>query len=293
MQIASEVDNIEWLPTGLQGLDKILGGGIPFKKITEISGQYSVGKSTLALMIIAEAQKQKKTTLLADIEYAYEPIYSSQMGVDGKKLLIIRNQLAEDSIDELEEFAAKNKNAVIVLDAIGALSTRDEAEKTSDGKTIGGQAKLVAKFCRKIVPLLDMNNIALIVLNHSFTDIMTGRLKTSGGAKLEYHKSLQLSLRKANKRIMQGERQIGDIIEVEIRKNKLASTLHQKCELELFYGQGFSKQADLLQEALDKGIITKQGNSYFFASEKLCTGLPKLRELFKDESFADKIKACL
>lgn len=291
--MADEVDKIEWLPTGLSNLDKILGGGIPFGRITEVSGQYSVGKSTLALMVVAQAQKEKKTCLWIDQEWSYEPLYASVLGVDNKKLYLIREEFAEAALDKVEEFARTHKNSVLVLDAIGALLPRQEAEKSAEGKTIGAQANLVAKFCRKIVPVLVINNLALIVLNHSFTDLMTGRLKTSGGAKLEYHKSIALSLRKTNKRIMQGENQIGDIIEAEVRKNKLAATLKQSCEMEMYYGQGFSKQADLMQEALDKLIIEKKGNSYYFSGEKLCTGMPKLRELFKDETFISKITNAL
>lgn len=282
------------IPTGLASLDKLIGvGGIPFKKIFEISGNYSVGKSTLAMTIVAEAQKNKVNCLWADTEYSWDDTYAQTLGVDTNALSLCQTHFAEEMLDEIEEWASKNKNSLIVLDSIGNLLPRAEAEKGAEGKVIGGQAKLVSVFCRKIIPILAINNIALIVCNHQFTDIMSGKLKTSGGAKLEYARSVWLMLRKANKRVMHSEAQIGDIIEAEIRKNKVANTKMQKIELTLIYGEGFAKGADLMQESLDKGIITKQGQFYYFAGGKVARGQNGLRELFKDEVFSNKIKELL
>ena len=287
----SSYSKIDWITTGISSLDKILGGGIPTKRITELSGPFSVGKTTLALTVIGNAQKQGLKTLWIDQEWAWESSYAEVLGVDPSKLLLIQERYAELALDQLEEFAENNKNAVIVLDAVGALLPRQEAEKSNEGKTIGGQAGLVAKFLRKIVPLLAINNHALLLCNHQFIDLMTSRLKTSGGAKLEYHKSIWLSLRKANKKIMNGENQVGLVVEAEIKKNKLTATQGQKCELQMIFGEGFSKEADLLQDALDSGLITKQGQFYFFRGEKVARGLNALREKFKDENFREQLKA--
>lgn len=272
---------IRWIPTGLTGLDRILGGGIPQRKITEISGVWSCGKSTLALQAVAQAQKLNLDTLWCDTEYSFTQEYAEKLGVDCDKLDLLTERIAEVMLDSIEEWAEGHKNALIVLDSIGHLLPRAEAEKTADGKVIGGQAKLVSTFCRKIVPILAINNIALIVLNHQFTDLMSGKLKTSGGAKLEYAKSIWLMLRSANKRVMQGDQQIGAIMEAEIRKNKLAPTMKQKCDLTMLYGAGFSAEADLLQELLDSGEVTKKGNTYFRGTEKLGIGLTKAREALK------------
>lgn len=278
------------VPTGYASLDKILGvGGIPTKKITEISGAFSVGKSTLALSIIAAAQKERMDTLWIDCEFSYDPLYAEILGVDNAKLDLVAERFAEGNLDACEAWIETHKNALVVLDSIGGLLPRAEAEKGAEGKVIGGQAKLIATFCRKVVPLLSINNIGLIVLNHEFTDLMSGKLMTSGGQKLGYHKSIWLRLRKVQKRVMSGEKQIGDVIEAEIRKNKVAATMKQSTELTMIYGEGFAKGADLMQEALDAGIIEKKGNSYFFEGEKLCTGIPKLRDLFKDEEFRMRI----
>lgn len=284
---------IDWVSTGFPALDKILGGGAPTKKILEISGVYSVGKTTLALTIIGNAQKLGMPCLFADTEYSFGADYAETLGVDPDELDVLTERYAEECLDEIEKWADKHNNALIVLDSIGGLLVRDEAEKDSAGKVIGGQAKLIAKFCRKITPILALNNIALIVLNHQFTDLMSGKLKTSGGAKLEYAKAIWLMLRKANKRVMQGENQVGDVIEAEIRKNKLVGTMKQSVEITLLYGSGFSKSADLLQEALDKGLIHKEGQLYFFGDIKLGRGLNAAREALKDGSLAAKLNEAL
>lgn len=273
---------VKWVPTGFSNLDRILGGGIPQRKITEISGVFSVGKSTLALHIVAQAQKLQKETLWCDSEFSFDVEYATRLGVDCDQLDLIQGRYAEENLDAIEAWADTHKNGLIILDSIGGLLPRQEAEKGAEGKTIGGQAKLIATFCRKIVPILAIKNTALVVLNHQFTDLMSGKLKTSGGAKLEYAKSIWLMLRAANKRIMQGEAQVGLIIEAEIRKNKVAPTSRQKCELSMIFGQGFSAEADLLQELLDSGEVTKRGNSYFRGETKLGVGLNKAREALKE-----------
>jgi len=287
---ASELTSFESVSTGFTNLDKLTGvGGIPFKKITELSGQFSVGKSTIALSLVAQAQAEGKETLWVDTEWAFETEYAKTLGVQLDSLDVIQEQFAENALDETVEWIDTHKNGVVVLDSVGGLLPRSEAEKNSDGKVIGAQAKLIATFCRKVVPMLAINNIALLILNHEFTDLMTGRLMTSGGAKLGYHKSLWLRLRKGNKRVMKGDQQVGEVIIAEVRKNKLAPTNKQSCELTMVYGEGFNKDADLIEAAKEK-LFEKRGQFFYWNDEKIARGEAGLRELFKDESFAAKIK---
>lgn len=287
----SKYNDIQPISTGLASFDKITGiGGIPRKRITEIFGEAGLGKSTLCLQLVAEAQKNGLKCLWADAEWTYSPLYSSELGVNNDKLGLLQETYAEAILDTLEAEIQSGKWDLVILDSIGGLLPRAEAEKGADGKVIGGQAKLIATFCRKIVPLLVIKDVALVVINHSFTDIMSGRIKTSGGMKLEYHKSQSFRLKRGNKRLMQGENHIGDIVIAEVMKNKVSATLKQSTELTLIYGEGFAKGADLMQEALDKNVIEKRGNTFFLREEKLVTGLSKLRELFKDVEFANKIK---
>jgi recombination protein RecA len=283
----------DWLPTGLSKLDTLLGGGIPTKKIVEISGPYSVGKSTVALMVVAQAQKAGKPCLWMDVEYSFEVPYATSLGVDCDELDLLQEQYAEDCLDTAEKWAMEHEDGLIVLDAVGGILPRTEAEKEAGAKVIGGQAKLVATFCRKMVPLLAIHNHALLALNHEFTDIMFGNLKTSGGAKLEYHKSIWVRLMKTGSILKQGENKVGEVIDVEIRKNKLAPTMRQKDSLHLFYGKGFSQEASLFEDAVNKGLFTKKGNTFYFGEMKLGVGATKAREALQEPSFAAKVKSLL
>lgn len=253
------------------------------RRITEVSGPFSIGKTTLCLNILREAQVQGLKTLYGDTEWSFSDSHAQMCGVDLDKLDLLQSRFAEDCLDEIEEYIASNKNAVVVVDSIGGLHPRAEAEKDMSGKTIGGQASLVAKFCRKVVPLLAMNNVALVVINHEFTDLMTGVQKTSGGAKLEFHKSLWIKLKpKFGVVLKEGERKVGEVVVAQIRKNKLGGIRHAECEMRLIYGRGFSAEADILQDAIDKGVVTKKGNTFEFRGEKLAVGMAKTRKAVEE-----------
>lgn len=292
---ADSISKVDVLSTGLPQLDRCLGiGGLPFKRIVEISGPWSSGKSTLAQQIVSEAQKKGYECIWFDSEWTWENQYSKSLGVDTSKLGLIQAHVAEDGLDLLLENMSKNKNTVMVIDAIGALHPREEAEKDSGSRTIGAQASLVARFCRKGVPLLSLNNHMLIVLNHEYMEIGATRpsVKTSGGAKLALHKSIWIRLMRAGTNIKVGDRFTGFDVKVQIKKNKLAPTEKAECNLEMRYGEGFSKTSDLLNVALEKGIITREGNTFFAFGEKL--GMKtKMNELISNPSFAEKIQAAL
>lgn len=281
------------IPTGFQNLDEIIGvGGIPTKKITELSGPWSVGKSTMALTIVAKAQQQGFECLWVDSEFSFSGEYAKVLGADVGQLDFFAGRFAEECLDTISEWADSHKNALICLDSVGGLLPRQESENGASGRQIGAQARLIASFCRKIVPILAINNIALLVLNHEFKDIMTGNLMTSGGAKLSYHKSLWIKLGKAGKRIMQSDKQIGEVIKAEIRKNKLAPTVKQSCELQMFFGRGFNAEFDLLKAAVEKGIITRSGNTFWFGKEKLGT-IGKVRKALENVELVYRIKSQL
>lgn len=282
------------IPTGFSKLDNLIGlGGIPTRKITEISGKFSVGKTTLALLIVASAQKKGMDCLYADTEYAFESGYANSLGVDINKLELSQTEYAEETLEEIEQWARKSRHSLVVLDSIGGLLPRDEAEKEAGAKVIGGQAKLVAAFSRKIVPILATNDIALVVLNHVFMDVMSGNLMSSGGWKLGYHKSLEIRLSKTKDIIRTGDRVIGRVISAKIMKNKLGGIPENETTLQMLYGQGFSVSADMLGDAIDKGVIQRKGPSFFFDGEKVAHGQEKMREMLKDEVFAAKVKAKL
>lgn len=276
--MASEVySKTEAISTGLGSLDRITGiGGIAKKRITEISGVWSVGKTTLALQLIKSAQEQKIKCVYMDAEWAWDELYARSLGVETKKLALLQTRYSESALDDLLKYCEEEKNTLIIIDAVGALHAREEAEKGAEERTIGAQSSLVARFCRKVVPLLAINNHALVVLNHEYTPIMStgGRpqVKTSGGMKLEYHKSMWIRLQKTGINLKQGDKHLGFEVSAEIRKNKMAATQKQECVLEMYYGKGFVGNRNLFEEAIEKGIIKKTGNTFFYGEKKLGIG---------------------
>lgn len=293
---ADSLAHVEAIPTGLF-LDKLTGiGGIPRGFITEIFGDEGVGKSTVCLQAVAAAQKQGLKCLWADVEWSYSPLYATFLGVDNSKLGIIQTAFAEDVLDAIEEAANSGEWDLIVLDSVGGVLPRKEAEKGSDGKTIGGQAGLMARFCRKIVPILKQKNVALIAINHQFVDIMSGRIMQSGGKKLAYHKAISIRLKtKTGVSIKQGDKKVGKIILADVwGKNKVGSTEGMAMEAQIIFGTGFSAAADLLGDAIDKGVITKKGNTYYLGKEKLGIGLGKTRTMLEENPvLTDKVKYAL
>lgn len=292
---ADSIEEVDVIKSGLF-LDKLTGiGGIPRGAITEIFGDEGIGKSSVCLQLVAAAQGAGLRCLWADVEWSYTPAYAVMLGVDNSKLGLIRDELAESVLDTIEDAVRSGEWDLVILDSIGGILPRAEAEKGAEGKTIGGQAGLIAKFCRKVVPQLSMNNVALVVINHAFTDIMSGKLLTSGGKKLAYHKSLSIRLKqKQGVGVKQGDRKVGKVVIGEVRKNKVGGTEGLELDGTLVFGTGFSVGADILQEAIDKEVIVKKGTTYFFGEEKLGVGLQRVRKMVEDDAaLADRIKKAL
>lgn len=295
IQYANSIEDVDSIPSGLF-VDKLTGiGGFPRGVITEIFGDEGIGKSSICLQLVANAQRMGLKCLWADVEWSYSPLYASSLGVDNSKLGIIRERFAEATLDQLEEAAESGKWDLIILDSIGGILPRAEAEKGAEGKTIGGQAGLIAKFCRKVVPSLAVNKVALVVINHAFIDIMSGKLLTSGGKKLAYHKSLSIRFKGKNGvSLKQGDRKVGKVVVGEVRKNKMAATEGLELDGQLIFGTGFSASADLLGDAIDRGIIVKRGVTYYLGETKLGVGLGRVRKMLEDdESLTVKVKELL
>lgn len=292
---ADFLEKIEAIRTGTL-IDTLSGiGGFPRGRLTEIFGDEAVGKSTVCMQAIARAQQDGLKCLLADVEYSYTTQYGAGLGIDNSKLSLLRAEHAEDILQTVEEAARSGEYDLIVIDSIGGLLPRQEAEKGSGEKTIGGQAGLIAPFCRKIIPVISMNNVALVVINHSFVDIMSGKILSSGGRKLAYHKKLSIRLKVNPTKILKiGDERVGKVIIGEVKKNALAATEGRTEEASLLFGKGFSAEAKLLEEALDKGIITKTGNSYYAFSEKLGVGLGQARKKIEEnDDLKKRLEAAL
>lgn len=242
---ASELDNTQkYIVTPFSALNEKLGGGIAYGKITEIAGTWSVGKSTMAYQIIGAAQKQNIPCLLLDAERAFTNTYFTSLGGDGSMLDIFRAKTAEEYLDFALEWMEDKKNhgGLVVIDAIGALLPREEAEKTSESKSIGLQARLIGAFSRKITSILDDNQIALIALNHTFIPLGQMGVASSGGKKWEYARAVWLILSGAyGKPVKRSTDGIKTIIpmQIEIRKNKLVPNMGTKIAIDLVQGAGF------------------------------------------------------
>lgn len=291
---ASQIDEVEVIRTGLF-IDRLVGiGGLPKKRLVEIAGEPGAGKSTLCMQIIAEAQKQGQRCLWVDVEASYVPRYGTALGIDNEALGMIQTETGEEALDSIEDAIKSKEWDLIVLDSIGALTPRSELEKRAGETVIGGQARLVAPFMRKIAPRLGPANVCFIVINHLKTDIMTGAVKAAGGAALEYHKALSIRLKKKfGVAIKQGENIIGSVVVAEVwKKNKLYGNVGMKLDVNFINNQGFSASSDLLQEAIERGIITKQGNTHFIGEIKLGM-ISRVREMLKDENFLEQLKTAL
>lgn len=301
---ASSVAKVEAISTGLPQLDRAIGiGGIPIGRITEISGKWSAGKSTLALQIVKEAQAKGMECVWHDTEFTFDDSYARELGVDTEKLYLVQEITAEKGLDSILDALRGDetkkvkpvKNVLFIIDSVGGLHPAEEAGKSSGERTIGAQASLIARFCRKSVPYLAMNDNALIVLNHEYMEIGALRptVMTAGGAKLSYHKALWIRLNRNGTNVhktVDGEKTIiGYLAEAEIRKNKVSGNERKKCVLEMNYGQGFLASANLLQEAIDAGVIIRTGNTHYLGEEKL-GNLNKVKDMMKDDVFAAKIR---
>lgn len=245
---ASEIEiKREFIKTGIHSLDLLLGGGIELGCISEFYGLSSVGKSSLALQVIAAAQKEKRPCLFSDTEYQFTPQYAALLGVDNDSLDLTRLRLAEDTFDAIEAWVKNNKGGIAVLDSIGGALPREEAEKPAEGRTIGLQSRLLAAFCRKMIGLLDENKCALLVVNHEVTNINTGAIGSSGGAKLSFHKRYSIRFRplfgKQASKTADGSKRV-KYLEGEVKKEKGMDTKEgMKAEFIFESGKGFVNEA--------------------------------------------------
>lgn len=251
----------EHVATGIVSFDELLGGGIELGCITEIFGERSAGKSTLALQIIAAAQKQGHSCFFADTEFQFTPVFADSLGVDCSTLEFSQFRLGEETFDAIEEWAEKNKKSVIILDSMGGVLPREEAEKTAEGKTIGLQSRLMAAHCRKMIGLLAKNRNAYAIINHQVTNLTTGRIGSSGGSKLEFHKRNSVRLTslfgKAPKRAPDGSIK-EKYIQAELKKEKGMNT-HEGKKVELVYvkGTGFLQTLPAASEKRKPGRPAK------------------------------------
>ncbi|MFH1347024.1 MAG: recombinase RecA [Spirochaetota bacterium] len=278
--------NVASISTGSFSLDLALGvGGLPKGRIVEIFGPESSGKSTMALHVIAEAQKKDGRAAYIDAEHAMDPDYAKKLGVKLDELLVSQPDSGEDALNILESLVRSGQIDVVIVDSVAALTPRAEIEGEMGAQFIGLQARLMGQALRKITALAAKANVLIIFINQLRDKIgMMGYgepTTTPGGRALKFFASVRIDLRRIAQ-IKKGENVVGNRTRAKVAKNKAAAPF-KIAEFDIIYGEGISYEGDVLAVAVKNGIIKKTGNTYSFNEEKLGVGLEASREKLKED----------
>lgn len=275
--------DVEVISSGSPSLDLALGvGGFPRGRIIEIFGAEGSGKSTLALETMAEAQKKGGNVAFIDAEHALDPEYAKKIGVDIKKIIISQPDSGEDALNLVEKLVKSGLFDVIVVDSVAALAPRAELEGEMGDQFIGLQARLLSQALRKLTALISKTKTILIFLNQTRAQIgamIGGQETTPGGKALKFFSSIRVELKKIGQ-IKKGDEIIGTKIKARVVKNKVAPPF-KTAEFEIYYGQGISYEADLLNLGEKLGVIKKSGLSYYFNDTKLGGNFQTARDFLK------------
>ena len=278
---AMKVDSI---PTGSMSLDLALGiGGVPRGRIVELYGPESSGKTTVALHIIAEAQKQGGEVAFVDVEHALDPKYAKAIGVDVDNLLVSQPNSGEEALEIVEALVRSGAIDVVVLDSVAALTTKAEIEGNMGDSNVGQLARLMSQAMRKLTPLLAKTNCVALFINQirEKIGVMYGNPETTpGGRALKFYSSVIIDVRKGEP-IKEGTEQIGNRTKIKIKKNKVAPPF-KECEFDLIFGQGISRMSEVIDIAVELDIIKKSGSWFSYDGNKLGQGREKVKAILKD-----------
>ncbi|WP_456410642.1 recombinase RecA [Oceanithermus sp.] len=276
---------VEVIPTGSLALDLALGiGGIPRGRITEIYGPESGGKTTLALHIVAQAQKAGGVAAFVDAEHALDPVYARQLGVDVDNLLLSQPDTGEQALEIVELLVRSGAVDVIVVDSVAALVPRAEIEGEMGDSHVGLQARLMSQALRKLTGVLAKSNTSAIFINQirEKVGVMYGNPEvTTGGRALKFYSSIRLDVRRKGQPIKKGDQPIANVVRVKVTKNKLAPPFRE-AELELYFGRGIDPVADLVTVAADQGVIQKSGSWFSYGDIRLGQGKEKAADYLRE-----------
>jgi recombination protein RecA len=271
------------IPTGAPSLDIALGiGGVPRGRIIEIYGPESSGKTTLALHIVANAQKTGSAAFI-DAEHALDPSYAKKIGVKIEDLLISQPDNGEQALDIVETLVKSNSVDVIVVDSVAALTPQAEIEGEMGDHHVGRQARLMSQALRKLTAIVAKGNVTIIFINQIRMKIgvMFGNPETtSGGQALKFYSSVRIEVRRAAQ-IKQGEQIVGNRVKAKIVKNKVAPPF-QVTEFDIMYNEGISKEGDIIDTGVKYEVVAKSGNSFSFGETKLGVGREKAKTFLRE-----------
>lgn len=278
--------DIDVIPTGSIGLDAALGvGGLPRGRIIEIFGPESSGKTTLALHVIAEAQKKGGICAFIDAEHAMDPVYAGKLGVKISELLLSQPDTGEQGLEICESLVRSGKIDVIVVDSVAALTPKDEIEGDMGAQHVGKQARLMSQALRKLTAIVAHSKTIVIFVNQIRMQIgvMFGNPETTpGGKALKFYTSVRLDIRRIAQ-IKKGEEVVGGRVRVKVVKNKVAAPFRQT-EFDLIYNEGISKEGEIIALGEKMGLIKKNGISYTYGDEKLGRGYDATRTFLKENT---------
>jgi len=285
--------NVDVIPTGSISLDFALGiGGIPRGRIVEIYGPESSGKTTLALHIIAEAQKMNGLAAFVDAEHALDPIYARKLGVDTVNLLVSQPDTGEQALEIVETLVRSGALDTVVIDSVAALVPRAELEGEMGDSHMGLQARLMSQALRKLTATVSKSNTSVIFINQlrEKIGVMFGNPETTtGGRALKFYTSIRVDIRRIAS-IKEGDAVVGNRTRVKVVKNKMAPPF-RICEFDIMYDQGISKEGDLLDLAAQLDLVQKSGTWYSFGEERLGQGRENVKRFLKEnQEFNDKLK---
>lgn len=285
MRLGSDTHlNVDVIPTGCLELDIALGvGGLPRGRVVEIFGPESSGKTTVALHVIAEAQKLGGTAAFIDAEHALDPYYTAKLGVDLDNLLVSQPDTGEQALEITEALVRSGAIDVVVIDSVAALVPKAEIEGEMGDSHVGLQARLMSQALRKLSGIISKSNTVAIFINQlrEKVGVMFGNPEvTPGGRALKFYSSIRLDVRRVDT-LKQGSDMIGNRTRVKVVKNKVAPPFKQ-AEFDIIYGEGISKEGSILDLAASKDIVNKSGSWYSYGDIRLGQGRENAKQFLKE-----------
>ena len=278
-------DDIGAISTSCLSLDAAIGvGGFPRGRIIEVYGPESSGKTTLALQVVASAQKDGGIAAYIDAEHALDPVYAENLGVQVDDMLVSQPDSGEQALEIAETLARSNSVDVIVIDSVAALVPRAELDGEMGDSHMGLQARLMSQALRKITAIVANSNTTFIFINQLRQKIgvfFGSPETTTGGKALKFYASVRLDIRRIGA-IKNGDKIVGNRTRVKVKKNKVAPPF-QEAEFDIMYGEGISKEGDLIDLAVNNGIVEKSGAWFSYGEERLGQGREKVRKLLQED----------